>query len=216
MKSFYLSIPILLLFLIGCSSTYTTKYFSSKKDFYKYINSSIKNRNVNVVTIDSSFTSLEGSVIKNDTLQTVSNVQEKIPMSEIRDIKYHSNGYEAQSATIWLKSGEELNKENVMILPDSSVLFIHITNEKIPLTDVKHLSYSNHWLGLGSGIFAGITIGAAIGATGLIIRAPEDGMPSEDKWNSGSSAILGAVCGIVTGAIVGAIIGWDMIYQFNP
>jgi uncharacterized protein YcfL len=216
MKSFYLSVPIILLILIGCSSTYKVTYYPSKEDFYKDINSSMKNRDVNVVTVDSSFIAFEGSVIKNDTLQTVSNVQEKITLSEIRDFKYYGNGYEAHSASIWLKSGKELTMENVKIMPDSSVQFITTTNKLIPLTDIKHLSYKNHLVGLGSGIFAGITIGAAIGATGLIIRAPEDGMPSEDKWNSGSSAIFGAVCGIVTGAIVGAIIGWDMIYQFNP
>ncbi len=213
-KSYYLSMSIIFLFLIGCSSTYKVTDYPSKAKFHEDINSSIKIRDVDVVTVDSSFTSLEGSRIKDDSLKTVYRIKEKISLREIRDIKYYGSAYEAPSASIWLKNGEELNTENVKVLPDSSVQFINITNELIPLMNVKHLSYTNHWSGLGMGAFYGMITGAAIGASGWILK--DTGSGNNEKIDRVASSFWGAVYGIVIGTIVGAIIGWDNIYQFNP
>ena len=216
MKLYYLSLIIIFMFLIGCSTTYKVTNYFSKEDLYKKANSSMKSRDVNVVTIDSSFTAFEGSRIKDDSLQIVAKIQETLSLKDIKKIKYYGNAYEAPPASILLKSGKELNTENVKVLPDSSVQFINITNENIPLANVKHLNYTNHWVSMIPGFFGGAAIGAAIGATGWIIKVPEGGLFSGNKIDHGSSAVVGATFGIVIGIVVGAIIGKDYTYQFGP
>ena len=85
MKYFYLSIPVIFLFLIGCSSTSKKTDYPSKEDFYKHINFSIKDRNVNVFTTDSSFTCLKGSIIKDDSIQRMVKIK-KISSSNIKGL----------------------------------------------------------------------------------------------------------------------------------
>ncbi len=209
MKSFYVSIPIIFLFLVGCSSTYRVTNYPSKEKFHKDVNGSMKIRDVNVVTVDSSFTAIEGSRIEDDSLLIVANIQEKIPLSEIKGIKYYGNGYEAPSAHMWLKSGEELNTKNVKVMPDSSIQFTDITNKKIQLTDVKHISYTNHWVGMGVGTFAGVLTGIALASSNLEIKYSGGGIEFNNYF-------WGFMVETVVGATLGAIIGWDIIYQFNP
>ena len=204
MKSFYLSIPIIFLFLTGCS-TYEVINYPSKEAFHEDANSSMKSRDVNVVTVDSSFTAIEGSRIKDDSLQIVSRTKEKIPRSEIRNIKYYSNAYRTLTASLWLENGEELTTENVVILPDSTVQFINITNKHIPLTDVKHINYTNHWVGLGVGSLAGTLIGIVV----------ESIVTQSEAWSRTGGTFF-FVTGPVAGAIVGAIIGWEYTFQFGP
>ena len=209
MKSFYLLLPTILLFLIGCSSTYRVTNYHSKEAFHEDVNSSMSSRDVNVVTVDSSFTALEGSRIKDDSLQIVFRTKEKIPLSKIRDIKYYGNAYEAPSASVWLKSGEELTTEKVKILPDSSVQFINITNETIPLTDIKNVNYTNHWVGLGVGMFAGAMTGFALARLNLEIKYSGGGIEFNNYF-------WGFMVETVVGTILGTIIGWNIIYQFIP
>ena len=205
MKKYYLSIPIIFLFLTGCS-TYEVINYPSKEAFHEDANSSMKSRDVNVVTVDSSFTAIEGSRIEDDSLQIVSRTKEKIPRSEIRNIKYYGNAYRTLTASLWLKNGEELTTENVKILPDSTVQFINITNKYIPLTDIKNVNYSNHWVGLGVGTFAGTL-------TGLVVASIM--VNQSEGWGRSGGAFF-ILAGPVVGAILGAIIGWEYTFQFGP
>ncbi len=85
---------IVFLILIGCSSTYTVKDFSSREKFYENFNKSVANKNVKVTLMnDSSFNSRESTRIANDTLYFMSNLQteKKIPLSEIQSIKHNYN-----------------------------------------------------------------------------------------------------------------------------
>ena len=205
MKYSCLSITMIFMFFIGCSS-YKVINYPSKEAFHEDANSSMKSRDVNVVTVDSSFTAIEGSRIKDDSLQIVSRTKEKIPRSEIRNIKYYGTAYRTLTASLWLKNGEELTTENVVILPDSTVQFINITNKYIPLTDVKHINYTNHWVGLGTGTFAGML-------TGLVVASI---MVNQSEAWSRTGGTFFFVTGPVVGAIAGAIIGWENIFQFGP
>jgi hypothetical protein len=224
MKLFYLSIPIIFLFLIGCSSTYKVTDYPSKAKFHEDINSCITNRDVNVVAVDSSFTSFAGSRINDDSLQIVSKIQEKIPLKEVKDIKgikYYGSAYQGPSASIWLKSGEELRTENVKILPDSTIQFTNIANGYIPIDKVKEISYKTGWpgalTGIPIGLGGGAIIGGILGSAGVIFHINSGGM--KDTFDKGQSAFVGMVSGgfigIVTGFIVGYITGWDNIYQIN-
>ena len=93
-------------------------------------------------------------------------------------------------------------------MPDSSIQFINIIHEQIPLTKIKNVSYTNHWIGLGVGAFAGTIIVGVIAATDLKIKYSGGGI----EFNNG----IWAISEIVIGAIVGTIIGWNNTYQFHP
>ena len=219
MKLFYISIPVVFMFLIGCSSTYRATDNSQKK-----INSSIMERDVKVVTIDSSFISFAGSRIKDDSLQIVSKIQKTLPMKDIKDIKdikYYGSVYKGPSASIRLKSGKEFRVENIIILPDSTMQFINIENRYIPIDKVKEISYKTRWPSTLTGILvgsaSGALIGSILGSSGVLFHISTGGM--KDTFDKGESTFVGMVSGvligIVSGAIVGAIIGWENIYQFH-
>ncbi len=217
MKLFYFPIPILFLFLIGCSSTYRVTDYLSKEKFQEDVNSSIKNQNFNVVTIDSSFNCIKGSKIKDDSLYTIAKIKgEEVSLKDIEHIKYFGKTYEEPSASIWLKNGKELRVENVNILSNSFLEFTNFTDEHIPLMDIKQISYINHWKGVLPGGYAGLFIGGCVGSlTGAyILDLKAGGNHPERDYMTG--AAIGAFYGIIAGAIVGYIIGWDNIYQFNP
>ena len=212
---------------MGCSSTYKVTDYPSKEKFYEDINSSIENRNFNVVADDSSFTGFRGSEIKNDSLYAVTRIIEKeetISSEDIKEIKYFGKAYEEPSADIWLKNGEELRAENLINLSGSKLQFtnIKINSGYIPIDKVKEISYKDKWkgtlIGIPRGFACGIIIGGILGANGTIVHVNEGGMhPTFDPWSSMiGGAALGAVVGIVVGPIVGYITGWNNIFQFKP
>ena len=225
MKLFYLCIPIILFFLIGCSSTYKVTDYPSIEKFHEEVNSSIKNKNFNIVTIDSSFTSLAGSIIIDDSLKMVTKVQEeKIPLKNVKKIKYFGNAYKEPSAYVWLKNGKELRAENIKKLPDSMIQLtnLRINSGYIPIDKVKEISYKNKWsgaiIGIPMGSVSGAVIGGMLGSAGVIFHINSGG--NENTFDKGQSSavgvVAGALIGAVTGAIIGYIVGWDNIYEFNP
>lgn len=222
---FYLFVSIVLMFLFGCSSTYKLTDYNSKEGFYKDVNSSIKNRDVNVVTFDSSFISSAGSRIKDDSLQTVARIkEEKIALRDVKDIKYFGRVYEAASAYVWLQSNKELRAETFKKLPDSMIKLtnIRLNSGNIPIDKVKEITYKTRWqstlIGAPTGFASGTVLGGILGATGIMFRSENGG--NHPKFDPGTSMIAGAIggalIGTITGAIVGYIVGWDHIYQFDP
>ena len=213
MKLYYLSLIIIFMFLIGCSTTYKVTNYVSKEDLYKKANSSMKSRDVNVVTIDSSFTAFEGSRIKDDSLQIVAKIQETLSLKDIKKIKYYGNAYEEPSAYIWLKNGKELKQNKVKIISDSTIQFSNfiMTNEYIPVDKVKIISYKTWWqstlIGIPFGLVSGTLIGGMLGGT---VSHNDEGDISMVV-----GALGGAIIGTITGAILGYIIGYKNIYQFH-
>ena len=108
MKNYYSLLTILLfLFLVGCSSTYTLKDFSSKEKFYEDFNKYMSNRLVKVTFVnDSSFIISENVKISNDSvllLSTGQNIISNFPLEkvkEIRNIHIHNN----QLNGLWMGS----------------------------------------------------------------------------------------------------------------
>ncbi len=88
MKLFYISSPILFLFLIGCSSTYRITNYSSKEDFYNKFNESAEDRIMTITMINDSSFYLNKARINNDIL-LYSNAQ--IPISEIKQASYNNH-----------------------------------------------------------------------------------------------------------------------------
>ncbi len=224
MKLFYFLVPIIFLFIIGCSSTYRVTNYPSIEKFTEDVNSSMKNRDVNVITVDSSFISSAGSEIKDNLLQTFSYIkEEKISLKDVKSIKYFGKAYEEPSAYVWLESGKELIAENIQKLPNSLIQLrnISISSGYIPIGRVKEISYKTRWqstlVGIPAGFFGGAALGLIVGASG-IIRMESGGMEIQ-SYDRGMSTLVGIIwgslIGTVTGIIWGAIAGWDHIYLFN-
>ena len=199
-KRIYLFFSFVFLLFIGCSTIYRVADYPSKEEYYEDINNSIKNRDVNVVTIDSSFVSLAGSEIKGDS------------------------AYEEPSAYVWLKNGEELRVDNINKLTDSMIQLtnLKINSGNIPINKVKEISYKTAWTGalmggMPIGLGSGVIIGGILGSAGIIFHINTGGMTDtfDKRESTAVGAVSGALIGIVTGAIIGYIIGWDNIYQLN-
>ncbi len=210
------------LLLIGCSSTYTLKDFSSKEKFYEGFNDFAKNKNVKVTLYnDSSLSAPFGAVILNDTLNVVKRVQEiekTISKNEIKEIKYYyTTNFLHPDFKVILKNGNELKEKNIEILPDSSVkysLFKHI-NESIPIDRVKTVNYKNNWLGMIPGFLSGFISSALLGYAGGISAL----IFSSNKKNEALPFYVLAittVAGTTMGTIIGWLIGFNYTYQFNP
>ncbi len=86
-------------------------------------------------------------------------------------------------------------------------------NRLVPITDVKQVSYKNHWKAMVPGFAMGLLIGGLIGATGLVFNFKEGG--NHPKTDYGSNIWLGSLNGIIIGTVVGFIVGFNEIYQFS-
>jgi len=210
---------IVFLILIGCSSTYTTKDFSSKEKFYEDFNKSVENKNVKVTLMnDSSFNSRENTRIANDTLYFMSNLQaeKKIPLSEIQSIKHNYNTSSLEdNVKILLKNGEKYRSRNIKILSDSLLQFtMNKAIEKyLPLIEVKSVSYKNRWLGIPGRLLIGAAAGYVLG---IYIGSSFNGKTQSGYNKSTYFYGLGAPVGALVGGIIGFITGYNYIYQFNP
>ena len=224
-KRIYLFFSFVFLLFIGCSTIYRVADYPSKEEYYEDINNSIKNRDVNVVTIDSSFVSLAGSEIKGDSLRIFVKIpEEKISLKDVKEIKYFGKAYEEPSAYVWLKNGEELRVDNINKLTDSMIQLtnLKINSGNIPINKVKEISYKTAWTGalmggMPIGLGSGVIIGGILGSAGIIFHINTGGMTDtfDKRESTAVGAVSGALIGIVTGAIIGYIIGWDNIYQLN-
>ena len=219
MKNYYLIIPTFLtIIFIGCSSTYTIKDFPSKEKFYEDYNKFMKDKKVKVtLTNDNSFTILDGSKISNDSIVYITNTIKKdiiIKQSEIKSLRYYYNNSSIPSAWIFLKDGENINSENVELLPDSSINVLvksHIYSS-LPLSKVKEIEYKNHLLGVPPRLLSGSILGLIAGYFVFSVIHSQN-----DQATDAISAIpILSALGFLTGSIWGWINGYNYIYQFNP
>ena len=228
MKLFNLFISFVFLFFIGCSTTYKITDYPSKEKFHEDINSSIENRNFDVVTDESSFTCFEGSKITNDSLYAVTKIlkeKETLSSGDIKKIEYFEKAYKKLTVNIWLKNGEELRAENVMNLSGSTLQFtnVKISSDYLPISKVKEMSYKNRLkttlIGIPMGLVCGGLIGGIMGSQGWIFNIRSGGMPPL-QFDATSSIVEGffysAIIGTVIGPIIGYITGWNNIFQFKP
>jgi hypothetical protein len=86
MKKYYSALFLLALILMGCSSTYTIKNFSSKEKFYKDFNSSVGSKDMNItLSNDSLYEISGGGLLKHDTLYTSEYI---FPVNIIKTVQY--------------------------------------------------------------------------------------------------------------------------------
>ena len=90
MKNTYIILFIFSLLLLGCSSTYTVKNFSSKDRFYRDFIRSADTKDLNITLLNDSLVQTTGGVIiKHDTLFTSTNV---FPVNIIKTVSYKTEG----------------------------------------------------------------------------------------------------------------------------
>ncbi|MCL5030321.1 MAG: hypothetical protein M1480_15025 [Bacteroidetes bacterium] len=209
MKIIYLALSAITILLVGCSSTYTIKNFSSKEKFYENFNNSAKNKTVKVtLSNDSSFTALEGTNITNDSLFFTTQIlkEEKIESNAIRNIKYLESGSSNLAAIIILNNGKELKAKKADMLEGSSInaLIMENKNVNLPLNDIKKVSYKNRLLGTLIGFLIGIPAAYLVGEQFFVL------------FGSGNEMAISLISSPIIGGIIGAITGYTYIYQFNP
>lgn len=86
MKIYYGVLFLLALILMGCSSTYTIKGFSSKDKFYRDFNGSADDKDLNITLLnDSLIQTTDGGILKQDTLFTSSGA---FPVNIIKTVNY--------------------------------------------------------------------------------------------------------------------------------
>ena len=224
MKIFYLLIPVLLLlFLIGCSSTYRISSFSSKNNFYEDFNIFAKSKSIKVtLTNDSSFVICNGAKIENDTLYYfIDNIitgNKTIALSETKEIIYTSNDY--KSASILLKSGERYRAKEIKIGKDSIEFAFAdelITSNSITsINNIREINYKNRWQGIFPGVILGVSCGGVLGLGVGYSQMLHSNNSTNDAGPPGDYAIWGVIFGAPVGIIAGWLIGNNYSYQFNP
>jgi hypothetical protein len=225
MKIIYLASTIFSLIFISCSSTYTTKDFSSKEKFYDDFNNFAKDKNVEVQFVnDSSLTIGNGAIIIRDTLYALGFRTDKkfgsIAVSKIKNIDYITSDY--KSANLLLKNGSQISVEEINVTNDTlSYTYskkIITQDAAMPLTKIKKVSYKNRWFSTPAGFLSGGIIGAYIGSKfpSYSYHANMATGKQEVSEQNLNSALYGLGSGVIIGTVTGWLIGYTYTYQFNP
>ncbi len=219
MRNIFLLLFGLVIFLVGCSSTYTLKDFPSKQKFYEEYNNFAENKKVKITLLyNKSFYTNNKTEIINDTLYIKNKIQIKnnytIPTSNIEKIDYLDTGY--KEANILLINGQELRAENISFLKDSinlnEIKTLTVKKLLMPLDKIKNISYKNHWLGVPLRLITGTILGFAAGWITANIIGDNNLTTDEALYLIYSPTVIGTIAG----AIWGWIDGYTYTYQFNP
>lgn len=219
MKLFYLIIPTSILIFVGCSSTYRITDFKSKDEFYKDINKSINNREVDVtLKNDSTFTTNENGAQVNENFLSLTLyrtvIDTAIPTNEIKNIDYSSN-FKNPSAFIKLKDGTTINAKNMKASKENIEFDTRLPySYNIPINKVNEISYKTCLSGIITGFLTGTLTGGLIGATGLVFKPRNGGNPPL-QIDTFEATIAGALTGAILGPIIGCIIGHHYNYEFK-
>ena len=122
MKStYYLIVVFISLVILGCSSTYTIKDFSSKEKFYDDFNNFASSKSLEVELINGSSINVSNGFILGDTLYTPGFRKDrksgKIALSDIKKIDYTGSDY--KSANLLLKNGSQISVGEINIRNDT-------------------------------------------------------------------------------------------------
>jgi len=209
---------------MGCS-TYTIKDFSSKDDFYKDFNNSVKDKDMRVTLMnDSAFTINNGIILEHNTLFSLEGKDKRSSaLSNIKEIRYANN--DSTSASIFFNNGEILRGKYIRIDRDSihftataSTTNNNIAPIQIEIDKVKTVAYKTRLVSSLIGVLAGGVAGVivAVIAHSTLKGNEQPGLPTGGSGDASNYDILAPPIGALIGGIVGGIIGWNTIYQFNP
>ncbi len=114
-------------------------------------------------------------------------------------------------SSIFVYNGAEI-RNDTMFLKDTSLLNY---NSKIPISQIKQLSYNNHFEGALPGLLLGTVAGGAIGATGWIYHPEGGGMGGTPTFSQFQATIFCAIFGLFSGAMTGIVLGFNYYFLFN-
>ena len=89
-------------------------------------------------------------------------------------------------------------------------------NSQISVSQIKQISYNNHFKGAVPGFLLGTVGGGAIGATGWIYHPEDEGMGGTPRFNQSTATIIGAIFGLFSGTMIGIVCGFNYYFLFNP
>jgi len=213
MKNICTVVSLLFLIIIGCTSTYTIKDFSSKEKFIEDINYAFVDKESKITLTGNSVIVSKDIKVKGDSLFTnvmiMENREEKIFSSHLSDIKYDNS--DARAGKLYLKDGRPLTALNIFINHDT-IYFTNVSEiEKgtsIPLERVKSVSYNRRWSGVLMSSLSGIILGGVIG-----FFAVTDAHGDSQGF---MGAYYSSQLGLIIGAIIGYLSGDTVIYKFFP
>ena len=163
-KLFYLSIPVVFLIFIGCSSIYNATEYTSIKKYYDDFNKSAEGNTLKVTLInDSSLVIPEGAKIKNDSIHLnyfpnyyplkIKMTKNKfLPLTEVKQV-INTNHYKGMAPGI--ASGLFIGA----IIGSTNLIFKYKEDGNHPGTNTG----ANIFMGGLSGMVIGAIIGAIIG-----------------------------------------------------
>jgi hypothetical protein len=217
MKILFL-LPIIIILLTGCTSTYRISDFSSKDKYFEDFNKSVNHQSLQItLNNDSVITADFGAKIANDSLSVIQREQKdvKINKDEIKDIKYSGNDMSNLSATILLKDGTLAKAKNVGADLDSTIsaTIYENTYQYFPINKVREASYKNHFSATVFGLIGGTLSGLAVGVVATSFMTNHTQGEAETVNQTIYDIFLG---GTILGGIVGYITGWTYVYKFNP
>ncbi len=202
----------------GCSSTYHISDFSSKANFYSDFNNFARGKNLKVtLRNDSSFTALQGTKIKNDSLYVPCILEKKelvtLKRNEIESIVDFYNENNNHSIKLYLKNGKELDEKSVRFLADTSLQFETKVNKilsiPIDITYVRSVTYKKNWPGILPGILVGFLSSFVVAGLGESGNSGDTGI-----FASGAAMFIGVPLGTLIGGIIGWLIGYNYHYYF--
>ncbi|MEJ2617386.1 MAG: hypothetical protein P8Z35_20710 [Ignavibacteriaceae bacterium] len=132
--------------------------------------------------------------------------------------EFNNSVYERKELKIIFKNDSSIIVSNGALIKHD-VLFLNDTglsdyNSKIPMTEIKQVSYNNHLQGAIPGLFVGPVVGAILGSTGWIINFKMGG--HEAYFDKSTSSLVGSLIGFSVGAVVGMIVGYSHYFIFSP
>ena len=220
MKStYYLIVVFISLVILGCSSTYTIKDFSSKEKFYDDFNNFASSKSLDVELINDSSITVSNGFILGDTLYTpgfrIDRKSGKIALSDIKKIDYTGSDY--KSAKLLLKNGSQISVEEINFTNDTLSYTNSITQDvAMPLSKIKKVSYKNRWFSTPAGFLSGGIIGAYIGSKFPTYSNHISNSGIQGSEQNINSALYGLGSGVIIGTVTGWLIGYTYTYQFNP
>jgi hypothetical protein len=208
------------MFLTGCSSVYTVKYFSSKQEFYQNFNDFAMDKNVKIYFTNDSVLNSLGAIIADDTLYSlgyaVQNQYMVFPTSEVKEIKYNNSNY--KNGIIVLKNGRKFQTTGMDYSIDTVKFYTdyNVTGKNIvaAIRNVKEVRYYNKWANMGTKVISG-TIGGMIGGFALGTKIDEHVYYQQQGEAPFTGCLLGMPVGAFIGFIIGLYTGYNYIYLFN-
>jgi hypothetical protein len=211
----------------GCSISNKLGRYPEPEKFYEIVNDKMNDRAAKVVNKnDSIIIAEDGLMVGKDTVNIIhKNVfrsEMVIPIKLITGIQYSEYYAGNISGIIRTNDGTRHEAERITIIPDSmkfADVLRYDTQTPVKVSEIKKITYTNHWLAVPAGFLAGFGSGLLLGIIEpLPIYENHTNMSlgkSEKIKSQGANLILCTLSGCIIGSVLGYLAGFDYDYYFE-